>query len=252
MTECDHFLGLLLRPAETMKNTAHPPSVFTHDLERLVPGIALMNDDVQLQLDREIELLLKQARLFALERAVVDFALDFVVRLRLERARDHLRLALLRNCRTRQIMIVEPGLADGGDPRGLFASSRNGVDDIVARLFRVVGMNADDRENIRIFFREFDRAPAAFKRGADREDARHTGFGCAREDVLKISCEVRVVEVGVGIDKHRQTKAAPRLFSSDLFEYFLKPRMTSETIQVGIVFRPLGKLGTAGPDRTLQ
>ena len=56
-----------------------------HHLERVVPGIALMNHDVQFQLDREIELLLKQARLFALERAVVDAAFDLVVRFGLER-----------------------------------------------------------------------------------------------------------------------------------------------------------------------
>ena len=42
-----------------------------------------MNDDIQLELDRKIELLLKEARLFALERAIVNSALDLVVRLRL-------------------------------------------------------------------------------------------------------------------------------------------------------------------------
>ena len=148
-------------------------------------------------------------------------------------------------------MIVQPGLANGGDPR-TFRQLAQRRDDIVARLFGVVGMNADDGKNVRIFLRQLDRAPAALDRSADREDPRYARFGGAREDVVKIGCEVRVIEVRVGVDQHRQTKAGPRLFSSDLFEYFLKPRMTSETIQIGIVFGPVGELRTAGPDRTLQ
>ncbi len=64
-------------------------------------------------------------------------------------------------------MIIQPGLADRRDARTFRQLAQRG-DDIIPRLFRVIGMNADDRENIRILFRELDRAPAAFKRGADR------------------------------------------------------------------------------------
>ena len=148
-------------------------------------------------------------------------------------------------------MIIQPRLADRDDPRTLRQLAQR-RDHILARLLSVVGMNADDREDVRIFFRQLDRAPAAFDRGADRDDAGDAGFGRAREDVVEISCEIRVIEVRVSIDQHRETKAAPRLFSSDLVEYFLKPRMASETIQIGIVFGPVGELRTAGPDRTLQ
>ncbi len=86
MPECDDFLGLIPRAAEAMENAAHGAAVFAHDLEGIGPGIALVNDDIQLELDRKIELLLKEARLFALERAIVNSTLDLVVRLRLERA----------------------------------------------------------------------------------------------------------------------------------------------------------------------
>ena len=86
MPECDDFLGLLPGAAETMENAGHRAAIVAHDFESIVPGIALMNDDIQLELDRKIELLLKEARLFALERAIVNSALDLVVRLRLERA----------------------------------------------------------------------------------------------------------------------------------------------------------------------
>ena len=106
-------------------------------------------------------------------------------------------------------MIIEPGLADRRDAPTFRQLTQRG-DDIIPRLFRVIGMNADDRENIRILFRELDRAPAAFKRGADRYDARDAGFGSACEDVLKISCEIRVVEVSVGIDAGKIRFAALR------------------------------------------
>ena len=64
-------------------------------------------------------------------------------------------------------MIIQPGLTDRRDPPTFRQLTQRG-DDIIPRLFRVIGMNADDRENIRILFRELDRAPAAFKRSADR------------------------------------------------------------------------------------
>ena len=73
-------------PPKQWKTPAHSAAVIAHDFESIGPGIALMNDDIQLELDRKIELLLKEARLFALERAIVNSALDLVVRLRLERA----------------------------------------------------------------------------------------------------------------------------------------------------------------------
>ena len=58
-------------------------------------------------------------------------------------------------------------------------------------------MNPDHCENIRIFFRQLDRAPAAFNRRADSNDASHTGFICAPQHVVKIGREIRVIEMGV-------------------------------------------------------
>src|SRR5947207_1029550 len=97
MPKRNDFFGLLLRPAETMENSAHFPPVIAHDLERVFPRIALMNDNVQPQLDSQIELLLKQTGLFAFQRSVVDLAFDFLLRFALQRARKNLRFALARD-----------------------------------------------------------------------------------------------------------------------------------------------------------
>ena len=86
MTERDNLLRFFLRAAEAVEHAAHFAPIFAHDLEGVAPGIALMDDDVEPEFDREVELLLKQTRLLALERAVVDFALDSVVSFGLQSA----------------------------------------------------------------------------------------------------------------------------------------------------------------------
>ena len=72
-------------------------------------------------------------------------------------------------------MIIETGLADRDNAR-TFRQFAQRIDHIFRRLFRIGGMNADDREHVRIFFRQFDRAPAAFERSSDRDDACNTGL----------------------------------------------------------------------------
>jgi hypothetical protein len=61
-------------------------------------------------------------------------------------------------------------------------------------------MNPDDREDIRISFRDLDRAPAARDRCSDGEDAGYAGFSRASQDVLKVGREIGVIEVGVSFD----------------------------------------------------
>ncbi len=55
-----------------------------------------------------------------------------------------------------------------------------------------------------VFLRQFDRAPAAFDRSADRDDTGDAGFGRAREDGVKIGCKIRVIEMRVSIDQHHR------------------------------------------------
>ena len=54
-----------------MENAGYSVSVIAHDFESIGPGIALKNDDIQLELDRKIELLLKKLAC-CFERAIVN------------------------------------------------------------------------------------------------------------------------------------------------------------------------------------
>src|SRR2546421_13125232 len=73
---------------------------------------------------------------------------------------------------------------------------------IFASLLYVTRMNADHREDIRIFLRQRDRAAAALDRCPDRDDPRYARFCCAPEHVIEVRCEIRVIEVGVGLYEH--------------------------------------------------
>ena len=95
-----------------------------------------MNDNVQPELDREIELLLEQTGLFRFVGAVVNVGFDFFFRRALQRLREYLRLALLRQFHARQSMIIETGFTDRDDAPA-FRQFAQRVDDIVPRLFRV-------------------------------------------------------------------------------------------------------------------
>src|SRR5438270_182976 len=75
-------------------------------------------------------------------------------------------------------------------------------------------MNPDYGEDIRILFRELDRAPAALDRSSDRDDPRDARFVRALEDVNEIRREVWIIEMGVGFDQHRRV-ADCRLKISD-------------------------------------
>src|SRR5437016_1136553 len=59
MPEIDDFVGLIERAAKTMKDAADLPAIVSQNLERIIPGVALMNHNVEAQRRGEIEQLLK-------------------------------------------------------------------------------------------------------------------------------------------------------------------------------------------------
>ena len=59
MPEIDDFVRLIERSAKTMKDAANLPAIISQNLERIIPGVALMNHDVESQFHGEIEQLLK-------------------------------------------------------------------------------------------------------------------------------------------------------------------------------------------------
>src|SRR5207248_2742204 len=70
MIETQHFIRLFERAAKAMKDAAQLVGIRFHDLERVVPSVALMNHYIEPEFHREIELLLKQTRLARLVGAV--------------------------------------------------------------------------------------------------------------------------------------------------------------------------------------
>ena len=151
MTEIENFVRLIERAAKTMKNTAQLTRVWLHDLQRLLPRIALMDHCVEPQLHGEVELLLKQTRLFRFVSAVANLGFDFFIGLSAQRG-HHLDLLFFRHFFAWQTMIIEARLADGHHARVLcqFAQRRK---NIVLRLFDVSRMNANCCVNGLIFFR---------------------------------------------------------------------------------------------------
>ena len=141
-------------------------------------------------------------------------------------------------------MVVEAGLADGRDTRAFRQLAQRG-DDVVRSILGTGWMNADDGKNIRIFFRQLDRAPAAGERGADGEDAFDAGFVRPREDFIEVVGEIRVVEMGVGINEHL-------LFRAKGFQELRITRVVAETIEIRIVLHPVYQLWTAGKYRPVE
>src|SRR5438477_6670492 len=59
VVKIENFVRLIERAAKTMKNATQLAGVRLHDLQRLLPGVALMDYCVEPQLHGEIQLLLK-------------------------------------------------------------------------------------------------------------------------------------------------------------------------------------------------
>ncbi len=59
MPEIENFVCLIQCPAKAMKDAADLPAVIAQNFESIVPRVALMNHDVESQLNGEIKQLLE-------------------------------------------------------------------------------------------------------------------------------------------------------------------------------------------------
>src|SRR6266446_2260152 len=109
---------LVERTAEAMKNTAHLARVRAQDFQRVRPRVALVNDDIESELDCQIQLLLEHTRLFRFVRAVANLRFDFFIGLT-SQSTHNLHLLFPGYSFTRQMMVVQPGFANGHDSRVL-------------------------------------------------------------------------------------------------------------------------------------
>ncbi len=178
MSKAEDLIRLFECAAVAMKNAAEFISVRSHNFERVVPRVALMNDNIESELDREIELLFKETRLFRFVRAVVNLRFDFFFCLALQGAREYLHLFPFRCFNARQTMIIETGFTDGDDA-WILRQFAQGRCHIFFGFPGISGMNADHGVNVGILFGDLDRAAAAFDGGADGDDARYAGRGGA-------------------------------------------------------------------------
>ena len=96
MIEAEDLIRLFECAAVAMKDAAQFISVRSHNFERVVPRVALMNDNIESEFDREIELLFKETHLFRFVRAVLDLRFNFLFRLALQRAGKYLHFFFFR------------------------------------------------------------------------------------------------------------------------------------------------------------
>ena len=91
MPHRQHLVRLRRRAAETMENPAQLTGVFPQDGQRVFPRVALVDDNVETRLGREVELLAKHGGLRRLVCALLALAF-------------------------REMVVIQSGLADGRDP----------------------------------------------------------------------------------------------------------------------------------------
>src|SRR6266566_4071834 len=118
VVEIENFIRLIERTAEAMKNTPHLAGIRAQDFQRILPRIALVNDDIKSKLDCQIQLLLEQTRLFRFVRTVANLRFDFFIGLA-SQSSHNLHLLFPGYSFTRQMMVVQAGFANRHNPRVL-------------------------------------------------------------------------------------------------------------------------------------
>ena len=99
MAETNHFLGLFKGVAEAMEDAAHPSGIVAQDFQRVIPCVALVDDDVQARVRR-------QGRVAAGRAAPAPLCIP--------RRKQSRRFVL-----AWKAMVIEADLADCHDPRML-------------------------------------------------------------------------------------------------------------------------------------
>jgi len=179
----------LRRLAKAMVNAADSIAVFPNDGQGVVPGVSLMDHHVEPELGGERDLFAEDdglaplfGRILGREGVGVGFRpFSFA-------ARDG----------AGQPMIIETGLADGGDFRMLGELAKRG-DPILRGFHGGGGVDADDRVDLRIAIRQRDGAGASLHGGPNAVEAGDAGRRSAFKDAGKVVGEFGKIEMGVGI-----------------------------------------------------
>src|SRR5437870_5757020 len=146
-------------------------------------------------------------------------------------------------------MIIKTDLTDRHNPR-IFRELAQRRDHILWCFVRVSRMNSDHGENVRILFSKLDRAPAAFDRSADCNDACHARFRRTSQHIIKVGREIGIIEMRVCFDEHSPVKNVSRFRAYELSqeEQYNEDRRAMD--QAWNRARPIGPiLARPGPRR---
>src|SRR5437660_8784041 len=103
-------------------------------------------------------------------------------------------------------MIIKTGFADRDHARIFRELAQRRRDVVVCNRLGGGWMNAKDCKNIWVFLGKLNRATAAFNGCPDCENSRHANLSRAPQDLIEISCEFGIIEVGVSLYEHRIVK----------------------------------------------
>lgn len=93
-------------------------------------------------------------------------------------------------------------------------------------------------------FGQLDRAPAAFERGADGDDARYSCLVGPTQHVIESGSEVGVIEVRVSFDERLRLRFCLAFPPADRLKEILVPWILSQRAKRGVVLDPSSKLWT--------
>ena len=180
MAEGQHFIRLCGGPPETMEHGAQPPGVIPQDAQRVLPGVALVNDHVQPRLGREVKLPAEDVGLRGFERRPFRVVVG-------------------------KMVVIQSRLADRGHAL---------VGGEFAQRLRHVGrgsgrrgwMHAHDRVDHRVPRGQFHRPPAAFHRCSDGDNPIDAGVARPLQHRFEVRGKILVVEMRVGIDQRHENR----------------------------------------------
>ena len=129
VVEIENFICLIERAAEAMENAAQFAGVWLHDFKRVLPGVALMDYDIEPQLHREIELLLEISSPVSICKRRREFALRFLLRSQFAARDITCTCSSFATSSLGKLVIIEARLADRHHARVLrqFAQRRDHI-----------------------------------------------------------------------------------------------------------------------------
>ena len=180
-----------------MKDAAELAGEVFQNRQRVVPGIALVNDDIQAEFGGEIELGRESLGLGGFVGTIDDRRLGILRHLGLKRADGGGGGEFF----GRKAVIVEAGLANCGD-LGMRSEGANLGQPVAFFVVHIRGVKSHDGVDVFKLLGERYGAATAFHAGSDRDDPRDSNRASRIEDGGEIVGKIGIIEVRVSVDEH--------------------------------------------------